>query len=664
MFNTIFKVTYKPYIESMRTIEYREDISPYSLELSMLDEYSGIIINPSERLNEIYDLSSNIYGQIQRVGVDTVSFSKKHYKLADSYKNGDYTADGYYITKVEKIFRNSYFVGRYEASKNWNRISQFVQLDKEFRPYEVSLANSAFTLKRDINLNIGFVEISTKPNYVEQRVDYSKLRTIFMDTFNSYPTNQAITTSIILNRVSNFPISKTLVPIAVKNGLKWKLSFNDTKLLGKSVELNLDYLSGFSILDLLSRLRRIQTGVYYTQADGTLEDLKLQLYSGIQNNSPSDNFSQHREFADFLPYVSVDHIQNTPIIETEYYLIKKDGAEVLGGEITLPVLPRYDEINRFIIGDNLLKENLLIKQRDTTRNLYFYGLNYELTKFDTEKLDLANAVQLSVLGTIGPFLITVPEHVYIYDTYAIADEDGYLYLGVNQIDFSGVKTIVDVIHVNFLNLRTQPPTNIFRDNINIDIDLIFNAEFIYKIQEDIFKQLNIDLTFGADFDYDIYEYQREVVALDSLIILNGEMNYSIYEYQHETSANLALTSSIVYDIITTQNEETHLVGEFSFNAGLSYNIKEETHIQVVLSADLDIKMDSSWYEGGKTWESSDFAYYSSMTPSNRIEDTVVDPSSPEAYYDPYEYQLPKALRLTDGTLPLSYSYYKLIHYRR
>ena len=220
----LFKVEYVPYYETMRSIQYRENFEPYALKPEMLDEYSGIIINPSERINELYDLTENVYGQIQRIGVDTVSTSKKHYAFSGVYNVGDYTLDGYYVTKVEIIPYTTYLIARYELSKNWNRISQFVQIDREFRPYEVSLSKSAFTLKRDILLPLAFVELSTE-SIVDSSLDYDELRKRFLETLKTGTYNNNITVATIRPRWRTQPIVKPLGALAEKKCVKMETRY-------------------------------------------------------------------------------------------------------------------------------------------------------------------------------------------------------------------------------------------------------------------------------------------------------------------------------------------------------------------------------------------------------------------------------------------------------
>ena len=552
-FEVIFKVVYKPYYETMRSVQYRDDFEPYALTPELLDQFSGLIINQGERINELYDLTENIYGQIQRIGVDTVAFSKKVYRFQDIYNIGDYTLDGYFATKIEIIPYTTYFIARYELSKNWNRIAQFIQIDKEFRPYEVSLTKTAFTLKRDILMNIGFVEVSTEiaDDYLE---DYNSLRQTFLNTFKTGEYSENITA---LSFKPNFEYNSIVKPVgslAEKNALKWKLDLLDTKLAGKRVTYE--------------NLRFIQKAVNYTDTNGEIDNIRIALYHELwkpveenigigadariialktiadtlpllyttwKNATESlvsgsltrilettdisiYHYDTYAEFPDpstitafayyvddstdivyygrpdTLSYQLVNYIiakKQDPIYELNVFRIYKDSAELIGLEIALPVVPRYDLINTFVIGNSLLKENTLIKVRSVSKTLYFYGLTSPIEKTKADKINLATASQLEAVNSyVSTNYISVPASAtYGYDYFAIADSEGNLYLGVNQKVYGGIKTPITKLYFNFVAERTYP--DIAADNnVSVTINMYDESVVEYTVIAQEFYKVN------------------------------------------------------------------------------------------------------------------------------------------------------------------------------
>ena len=643
----LFKVEYVPYYETMRSIQYRENFEPYALKPEMLDEYSGIIINPSERINELYDLTENVYGQIQRIGVDTVSTSKKHYVFSGVYNVGDYTLDSYYVTKVEIIPYTTYLIARYELSKNWNRISQFVQIDREFRPYEVSLSKSAFTLKRDILLPLAFVELSTE-SIVDSSLDYDELRKRFLETLKTGTYNNNITVATIRPRWRTQPIVKPLGALAEKNALKWKLDMLDTKLAGKQV--------------VYEENRYVQKAIYYTTTRGELENVNFDLYNGIWNkidqNLDDVNIKvayetineQFVKLSDFLPviearwghlisqlpimtnetnfnileysgngsieiyyYPSAGDFPN-PIIndgfyiaedtyivyigysstntyqqyayvlakrqeavfETPEYTIKKDNAEILGFELTLPVVARYDLVNTFVIGDSLLKENTLIKPRATSKTLYFYGLTQPIEKTQSDKIDLTTATQLeNTSGYVTTNYVGIPASVYLpFNYFAIADSDGNLYLGVNQMQFGSAKTPITRIYFNFLQTRTAPSVEVTEDvalNIEMFDETIVSVELIYT------ENVVLSFAFRDSDRMTVVEREVENVILNLALRDNDRMAITTSFVESDSLIlNLAFRDNdrISATYIATNNTVEPLVSFVSwesFGPNYSYN---------------------------------------------------------------------------------------------
>ena len=585
----MFKVEYVPYYETMRSVQYRDDFEPYALTPGLLDQFSGLIINQGERINELYDLTENVYGQIQRIGVDTVSISKKLYRFSQLDNLGDYTADGYFLTKAEVMPYTTYLIARYELSKNWNRIAQFIQIDKEFRPYEVSLTKTAFTLKRDVLMNIGFVEVSTETDTLIS--DYDTLRQHFLETFKSGTYDNEITALTLRPDYRTQRIVKPVGSLAEKNALKWKLDLLDTKLAGKRV--------------IYEDSRYIQKAVNYTDDDGEIENIEIDLYHGIwqpieQNLEIVDTIgydvtiTAFKQLSDYLPllepnwehlisglpiftafqdlkileysntniytyptladfpsasgitlyelfiaedtyivylsnpvtkaydqYTYVIAKRNEPIHSIPEFGIKKDSAELLGLEIALPVVPRYDLINTFVIGSGLLKENVLIKIRSVSKTLYFYGLTQPIEKTKADKIDIATASQLETVSSyVSTNYIDVPASAtYGYDYFAIADSEGNLYLGVNQKVYGGTKTPIEKIYFNFVSQRTYPEV-IADDSVSVVISVFEESIVEYTVIAQEFYKVDVafrdsDIVVATASQANFIEYMVSVAFRDS-----------------------------------------------------------------------------------------------------------------------------------------------------
>lgn len=499
----LFKIEYIPRIENMRSEIYREDYN-YLKE-------SEIQLNQGERINSLFDVTNNIYGQIQRIGVDTLSVSKIH-KTLHAYDSthlngiwslGDYTSDGYFITTVELIYYSYYVVARYEMSMNWNRISQFIQIDKEFRPYEIALTKSDYTLKRELAMPFAFIEISNTQRMNQESLEkYQTLITPFMRTLKSAATYELPITNAFLDVNGGVGTIVPLTIMAEKNTLKWRFGFDSTILSGNRVIRKTAFLS--EVYE--------QKQVKYAKNDGTLQFASISLFNGLWQyiNSTSDmligmnNASKDLPYADinknvlgtiesyeasiyenfdsfplpqqigalvvaldenaiyryteFNGYFIVDNIvayKKDFVFDLPTYMILKDKSEILGFNLSIPILPYKTEFNRFIIGDMLSKDNGLIKARQSGKSIYLRSTNSFFDKSNTKKFFDANDQYLIPANLITANYVDVSLIPFNYDNFAITDLNDNLYLAVNQRNLDGTKTIINKIYFNFVDRRTQ-----------------------------------------------------------------------------------------------------------------------------------------------------------------------------------------------------------------
>lgn len=525
----VFRVEYIPFVKTMRSEQYREDyVGEFDTITGMGSEYSAFIVNPQERINSLYELTSNVYGQIQRLGLDTVSVSYRYTDLYaydgtndGIYSLGDYTDDGYFITKKEIVYYNGFVVVRYELSKNFNRIAQFVQVNKEFRPYEITLTKTDYTLKRDILMPFMYINISSSYNesHVTGNIINRFIETLKTGTYSGLVTSATMQIGSASDTFNANGVYLPVITTAEKNVLKFKLDFTDTKLAGKSVYVDYVY-SGVLVTTT-------QKQVIYTETDGTIDYAQIDLYnalwtyvnSGIRhadgtllgaqatlrllaNNYPYFNEQQNvvlevgynsvgkDTFITYLPpaniyanlasfpvtgttdenyyaqdtkklyfysgsyqlYGNVIALKNSVVYELPVYKLDKDRSEILGLEMEIPILPNSTEINTFIIGDMLSKDNVLIKERSTTKQLYWYASSTQYTKANTNNIGLTSTSAISTVDNsdFTSNSIYVPSDVYAYNNYCIADASGNMYLAVNQYNFNAEKTVITRIYFNAL----------------------------------------------------------------------------------------------------------------------------------------------------------------------------------------------------------------------
>lgn len=531
---TAFLIEYIPYINLMRSEQYREDVEGYTIQDDMQDKYATLQVNPQERINSLYQLTNNVYGLIQRLGVETVAFSKKHKTLASYdgsndgiYEVGDYTNDGFFITNKEVAWFNTFAIARYEMSRNWNRYAQFIQIDKEFRPYEIALTKSDFTLKRLVNMQPFVIEIDNASNVNHTA---GALVVPFMNTLRD-STYEMPFYSVVIKKSLNgtsFDNNACLLPLAFaqeKNTIKFKVDMRDTKVAGKRSESK--------IVSLLEIQR--QLAVNYTYDDGTLPFVSFEFYKsywdwvvltkGTVNgdvrlikifkatqvfpyvdlsaniisvaDSPTNSFLEYAlsvsNFASlptFAPagslYYTLDTltlyqsngvsptsswtnvsttitaVKKNKIWESAVYNIDKDPSEVMGFEFQIPIIPKKDKVNRYVIGDSLIKENVILKQRDSGKNIGVWIMK-DGFRFDKARTQMIQASDLEELSPYTPTItnnyVRIPTDVLASNkNFCLADEDYNLYLGVNRVNLDGTveaSANVEYIYFNFLAERSE-----------------------------------------------------------------------------------------------------------------------------------------------------------------------------------------------------------------
>ena len=510
-----FIIEYIPYIDKMRTEQYREDVSV----VKKIDGFESTIqVNPNERLMSLYHATTNVYGQAQRLGVDTLTFAKKHKTLAaynpstqtaGIYSLGDYTSDGYIITTSEYVFYNSYIIVRYECSKNFNRVGQFIPISKEFRAYEVSLAGTNRTLKRDIVIRLFFVSIGTSSN--ANHVN-NALITPFMKTLDSravgYAHNLTMASLNIGAGVESYSTKGVIVPLiacAEKNTIKFKFDFTSTNVAGNKVVYKYSAPTTYWA----------QERVLYSYEDGTIDHAKISLWESLwalnddvftsayinmkylgdvmpelddaitaaiieyPSIIPAVVYADYTEFPEtgtvgvyyldlenkktyiwdsgipgYLEYSTTIAIKGAPIYTLRDYDIDKDAAEILGIEMIIPIVPNSAQANTFIVGDYLSQYNGLITGLASTvlTPNRWYGSNTRATKADTKNAYGTNIS--SATGIVTGNYIGVPYAVYHnYDTYMLCNNDGKLMLAVNQRNLAGTKTEITRVYFNFIYER-------------------------------------------------------------------------------------------------------------------------------------------------------------------------------------------------------------------
>ena len=85
-----------------------------------------INVNQSTNLTDNIALGQNMQGLVQRLGQDEKLYTVRFKNYQNVWNIGDYTSDGYIVTKRGISIYNDVVIGNMTLNKNFNRRSQFV----------------------------------------------------------------------------------------------------------------------------------------------------------------------------------------------------------------------------------------------------------------------------------------------------------------------------------------------------------------------------------------------------------------------------------------------------------------------------------------------------------------------------------------------------------
>lgn len=125
-FNTLFRIEYIPFTEGLVKSYKDNQLINGSLNISS-----------SSAIVDFKRLGRNLKGMVNRIGNDDLSLKFKVKSTEDLINIGDYTEDGYVATTCEKQFFDDYIQEIVSFTKNYNRISQYMGINTEYRSYEI-----------------------------------------------------------------------------------------------------------------------------------------------------------------------------------------------------------------------------------------------------------------------------------------------------------------------------------------------------------------------------------------------------------------------------------------------------------------------------------------------------------------------------------------------
>ena len=257
-----FRVEYYPYIDQ------RVNLIRQQPKENLLFNYA-LTTNQSGKALDINRVLTNGQGTLERLGNGDIVLEKSVKTLSDAFSVGQATNDNYIVSSVEYAFDDNFIKCRALLTKNFNRLSQFIGVDREFRQYEIPLNE---TVDRNLIYNeyvkLSFEEESSNVTYSSYFIEL--FRNIFGIYFSSYyDTIEGVIVKTKMN-TDSYDLGQFYLSV-IKSSYKNANIFNFSFFNNSIAYFYPDNPSSANIFD---KLTSVLTPVRYTYFDdANLNDL-------------------------------------------------------------------------------------------------------------------------------------------------------------------------------------------------------------------------------------------------------------------------------------------------------------------------------------------------------------------------------------------------------
>lgn len=444
-----YRIAYTPSITS--------NISCQREETKDINLYSNALSHQQERLISFENFSNNIWSLAQRQGTQAREVTVHHSTREDLFHVGDYTSDREVITKAEYIYFNDYILGKYELSKDYNRINEFIGLNSKIRQYQMPSGKESYERLLKINNYVEVADTQTigTSSYLTDSAVTCYMATLFPSGRDIYDKINGVVYTSLDSEWIAYLDSLTLNAGAHYHNLLLECSTN-----GGGSTISLDF--GFN--------DNIKCGDAYTPT--TINGVEKILKTPIPYCKPTGNNIGFLRSANIKVMGKNYTFQSTylPLVEdlaSQYHyisipnmLILKDPSEILRFNYSLSTISLNENI---VIGRCLTSRNRLITNQHKNE-LRLVELNKLYGKYDNLKVksaDIINNVALSANATLNVASANYAQIVFNASfinalnantkTVAIVDTDNNIYLTINKNYFTNKNFIV----FNFKSLRTN-----------------------------------------------------------------------------------------------------------------------------------------------------------------------------------------------------------------
>lgn len=403
--NVFYRVQYESMIDNGNIVLRRDDLTEINRE-------STLFINQQDKIVDLSELGRNIQGQINRIGLAPTRYEVLHSTFGDVYNLGDYTEQGI-ITEASYQFDEDFVKGTYTLTKNFNRISEFIGVDKTYRPFDILAADSS--RKRTVNYT-----------------DY-----LYITSDGATAGNTSILTSYGIEQIKKKytgMVSDSVTGVLMKTitsslqTVPILCNTSDTAF-GNSVVINFGFdsplVAGFKRENISGESTIGTAPVVYVDDEGLAEEFWVQ---GLGALSLPANSAERTLIAEDLPEYSQPISNLLFDNSSDWFQLFKDPSEILSFNYILKMSKQNESI---ILGSLLTDDFGLIKPEAGVLVLYRSTEFYDESDYNAAKgtVTLFDGI---VADTPSGFRIDVdPADLVGYNSWAIGNLNGEFFVAQN-----------------------------------------------------------------------------------------------------------------------------------------------------------------------------------------------------------------------------------------
>lgn len=601
----------------------REDISYNKF-------YSETRQNQSDKLSNISLLSRKVYGDIQRAGVPTQTFSKYHEKLGTIYPRGAVDSDGNVIVTKKLNLHNNYLLTTYMTTKDHNRLSEFIGIDQLYRWSEIPTSKQIFQRQEAYKDYLYFCppdEVSTDEvtkinrdtavylivGVLKNNVGLSPYEDKKTKITHAYVRTDGFLENYPDADFTMYAITTPVSSFGVKGGFVFSFGWesnqvaNDRiKFVRSSLLVGTYWKEPIRYTDNSGRFNELwfQLSTRFTIDNDDWDAEGLLLFDGREYNLPLvrtiGDTDYETGFGD-----EVDRVIDcgVPLLDNATYdplIIRKDSSQSIKINYEIGMMSKnYQE---YIFGHRFFTENFIAKNV-VSNPKYLYTYNTDSIKYGKfDDMLIKEGWQFKVLitlsnvsfdGSVFQFTSTLGDtfDLGLVKLWAIGDNEGKLYLACNSSN-NGFKVCRKHFRPDLYEIGTIVPEVPLLNYNYVYSDMIY-ADMEANIEKNPAYLMEKDYSLESSMATEVFEnphFEEESMEFGLVVNMDTDFAPSFAHFQiYETLANM----NVVTDYIAFGSDSTYVV-EADINSSVEKNPNFDFGYQDTIVANMEFAYSPSY----------------------------------------------------------------------